>query len=505
MKKVFNTLFSTRLTGILFIVFAAAMAIATFIENDFGTQTAKALVYNTWWFELILLLFMVNFIGNINKFELLQKKKFSILLFHLSFIFIIFGAAITRYISFEGVMPIYEGETTNLILSDKMYLKIHIDDNDEQKSPIYKNFLFAKKPVSSNNFIASASRFLYSIRGGNNFSINTDFKDKPVEINYVNYIPNAYKQLDTSESGDKYLKIVEASEGNRHEHYIKEGETINMHNSLISFEDPSNEAINIFTENDSLRIESPFLGNYMIMASQTKGEVVKDSTQVFHLRSLYQIGNMQFVVPETPVRGKMKLVSGVKEEHPDDMLEVEVVTENTKKNITLYGTQFVVKPPVTFSQDGLNFRLSYGAKQMELPFYVRLLDFQLDRYPGSMSPKSYASEIKVIDQDNTFDYRIFMNHVLDHKGYRFFQSSYDDTGEVEQTFLSVNHDKLGTWTTYVGYALLFLGLILVLFSKNTRFGKLRKRLTKIKKKEGCIIIYIISFFFYIFCTRAIFT
>jgi cytochrome c-type biogenesis protein CcsB len=498
MKKIFNTLFSTRLTAILFILFAAAMAIATFIENDFGTQTAKALVYNTWWFELILVLFMVNFIGNINKYELLRKEKFSILLFHLSFIFIILGAAITRYISFEGIMPIYEGETTNLMLSDKMYLKVHIDDDEEQKSPIYKNFLFAKKPESANNFIASATRFLYTIRGGNNFSIDTDFKKEPVEIKYVNYISNAYKQLEANESGDRYLKIVEASGGGRHEHYIKEGETINMHNSLISFEDPSNEAINIFTVNDSLRIESPFQGSYMIMASQTKGEVVIDSTQVFHLRSLYQFGNTQFVIPEAPVKGKIKLVSGVKEEHPDDMLEVEIITGKTKRNITLYGSQFVVKPPVAFSQDGLNFRLSYGSKQLELPFYLRLLDFQLDRYPGSMSPKSYASEIKVIDQDNTFDYRIFMNHVLDYKGYRFFQSSYDDTGEVEQTFLSVNHDKLGTWTTYLGYALLFLGLILTLFSKNTRFGKLRKRLSKIKKKKAVLSTILFLFSFTIF-------
>ena len=50
MKKIANILFSTRLTGVLLLTFAAAMGIATFIENDYGTQTAKALVYNAWWF-----------------------------------------------------------------------------------------------------------------------------------------------------------------------------------------------------------------------------------------------------------------------------------------------------------------------------------------------------------------------------------------------------------------------------------------------------------------------
>ena len=52
-----------------------------------------------------------------------------------------------------------------------------------------------------------------------------------------------------------------------------------------------------------------------------------------------------------------------------------------------------------------------------------------------MSPKSYASEITVVDKDNVFDFRIFMNHVLDYKGFRFFQSSYNDQGKIEQTFL----------------------------------------------------------------------
>ena len=60
MKKIADLLFSTRLTGVLFIVYAAAMAIATFIENDYGTQASKALVYNAWWFELIMVFFILE-------------------------------------------------------------------------------------------------------------------------------------------------------------------------------------------------------------------------------------------------------------------------------------------------------------------------------------------------------------------------------------------------------------------------------------------------------------
>ncbi len=96
MKKLFNLLYSTRLMAILFVGFATAMAIATFIENDYGTQTSKALVYNTWWFEAIMLMFVLNFFGNIFRYKLLRKEKWPVLLFHLAFILIIIGAGITN-------------------------------------------------------------------------------------------------------------------------------------------------------------------------------------------------------------------------------------------------------------------------------------------------------------------------------------------------------------------------------------------------------------------------
>ncbi len=298
MKKVADFLFSTRLTAVLFLVFAAAMALSTFIENDYGTQTAKALVYNAWWFELVMLLLMVNFIGNIKKYDLLHRTKLPVLMFHLSFILIILGAGITRYVSYEGIMPIYEGETTNKMLSDKAFVDIHIDDDQEQKAPLYKHYLFASTYGNSSNFIFNTAKFLNWIRGGNDFSIKTDFKGDPIEVNYVNYIPNAYEEFQLNENGESYLKIVESGGGGRHEHYIKAGQTINMHNTLFSFENPTTGATNIFTENDTLRIQSPNEGQFMIMASQTQGKVVKDSVQTFNLRALYQLGGNQFVVPE---------------------------------------------------------------------------------------------------------------------------------------------------------------------------------------------------------------
>ena len=112
--------------AILFLGFAVAMAVGTFIESKYNTDTARILVYNSWWFEGIMLFFVINFIGNIKRYQLYKKEKWATLLLHLSWIFIISGAFITRYISYEGMMPIREGAASNQFFSDKNYLTVFL-------------------------------------------------------------------------------------------------------------------------------------------------------------------------------------------------------------------------------------------------------------------------------------------------------------------------------------------------------------------------------------------
>jgi len=126
-KKISSFLFSTRLMAFLFIAFAIAMAAGTFIESYYNTDTARIWIYNAWWFELIMLFFVINFFGNISRYQLWKKEKWATLLLHFSFIFIIIGAFITRYISFEGMMPIREEATENRFYSDKVFLTVYDD------------------------------------------------------------------------------------------------------------------------------------------------------------------------------------------------------------------------------------------------------------------------------------------------------------------------------------------------------------------------------------------
>jgi len=464
MKNLFNFLYSTRLMAVLFIVFATAMGVATFIENDYGTQTSKALIYNAWWFEAIMALFIINFFGNIFRYRLYKKEKWAVLLFHSAFLLILVGAGITRYVGYEGIMLIEEGETTNKFLSETTYVNLVVDNNEIQKT--------SNQPI------------LLSAWGSNTWSYQDDFKGINYKVDLVDYIPWAEKKFIEDENGVEHLFFVESSEGSRHEHWIKKGTIQNIHGVLVGFEAENNNAsLNFSNKNGALTMISKTDGDWFRMADQKRGTVAKDTLQEFQYLTLHNIGKLQFVIPKPAEKGIIKTIRGPKSDTAKDMIVLDVTANKQTKRVELTGGKFNTEGAKNFALGGLNFRLLYGAKILETPFSIKLNDFQLEKYPGSESAASYASEVTVIDPKETFDYRIYMNHILDHRGYKFFQASYDLTGEREETHLSVNHDFLGTFITYLGYSLLYTGLICILFAKNTRFDNLKKGLKKIRKRK----------------------
>ena len=478
MKDFLNkVLFSTRLTALLFVSFATSMAFGTFIESWYSTDTAKIWIYNAWWFELLMVLMAVNFAGNIFKYRLLQKDKWAVLLLHLSFILILLGSFVTRYIGFEGVMPIREGDATQFFLSEKTYLTVFVD-GEIDGTPRRKKLEDA---------------VLLSEHVNNNFQWKNDFNGQEFTLSYVDFIEGATEGLVLDENGERYLKIVEAGDGNRHDHYLKEGDIANIHNILFTLNRPQEGAINIRFEEGMYTIESPFSGQFMRMADQFQGNLTADEISPLELRSLYTLPNFQFVIPEPALRGRFDIVKADPQSGAQQnalLLEVSSMGEASK--VTLLGGKGFTADPKKISVGGLDFYLQYGSLPLELPFSIRLNDFIAEKYPGT--EKSYASFMSkiTVEELTPFDYDIYMNHILDHKGYRFFQASFDP--DEKGTILSVNHDWWGTWITYIGYFLLYLSMIGIFFIGKTRFKELAKTLDKIQKqkKKLALMLLLIS-------------
>lgn len=163
-------------TIVLLIAYGSACAVATFVENDFGTPSAKALVYNAAWFDLLHLLLVLNLIGALLLSRALQRKKYASFLFHSSLVVIFIGAAITRYYGFEGVMHIREGEQSNTIESQEEFMTIlaKVDEN------LYRAFF----PTTITPLVQKR------------FHQKLPFGDGDLEVQYVDFIP-AKDKMDT--------------------------------------------------------------------------------------------------------------------------------------------------------------------------------------------------------------------------------------------------------------------------------------------------------------------
>ena len=474
-NKIISFLISTRLTAFLFILFALSMAVGTFIESYYSTDAAKILIYNATWFEIIIGFFVINFILNIKRYNLLRFEKWPVLALHISWILIIIGALVTRYIGFEGVMPIRENSTSNMFLSEKTYLTVMVDGD--------VNGEVARKKLEDD--------MLLSEHVNNSFTWNYDFNNQPFTIEYVDFIENAKEDLIENSKGDQFLKIVEASGGDRHDHFLKWGDVTSIHNILFALNNPTEGAININILNDELIINSPFEGDYLRMADQKQGQLIENSNQTLQLRSLYNVAGLQFVFPDEIINGKFEIVKSKEEGAFNDGLFLKVSTKNESKVIGLLGAKGIVNDFKQIRVGNLDFLMRYGSLEYELPFQIKLNDFIAEKYPGTeKSYSSFMSRVTVIDDDN-FDYDIYMNHILNHKKYRFFQASFDP--DEKGTVLSVNHDFYGTGITYIGYFLLYLGLLGIMFFGKTRFKDLAIQLEKVKIKKKSLLVLFLMF------------
>jgi len=449
--------------AILMSIFAFAIGYATFVENDYGTITAKADIYNARWFEVLMALLTINLILNIYKYKMFSLKKAPIFIFHVAFIIIIIGAAITRYIGYEGTMHIREGQSASTMISSDTFFTLDAKVGD--KNEISQQSLYLSK--KSKNSLDT--------------SLNIDGKNVHVEL--VEYIPDAIEAIVASDDGIAMANIMVTGSGKGEPIALSHGEYYENDNFVLDF--GSNKSfdkmvISLFVEDEKFFIKHDMPLSFLKMDDNSNGTLDANEKQLFATRTLYSLAGGGFVLRDFYPKATKKIISNpnASPQSPGyDALVFNVSVNDVSKEVMIYGKAGRMAKEYHNDINGVDVHLSYGSKRLTIPFEVKLLDFQLDRYPGSMSPASYASEVILIDKEQNVEmpYRIFMNNILEHRGYRFFQSSYDQ--DEKGTVLSVNNDP-GTLPSYIGYFLLSLGMLWSLFSQKNRFAQLAKRAKK---------------------------
>ncbi len=132
-------------------------------------------------------------------------------------------------------------------------------------------------------------------------------------------------------------------------------------------------------------------------------------------------------------------------------------------------------------------------REIDLPFTLLLDSFRVEYYPGTEAPADYISHIRILRPGQGADSSscsrtVSMNRILSEQGFRFYQSSFDE--DKQGSWLTVNHDPWGIGITYVGYILLGISMIGILFSRKGEFRRLMNH--PLLKKGGVLCLLLLA-------------
>lgn len=471
MNKIVSFFFSMFFSVLLLIMFAISIAYATFIENDYGTDTAQVLIYQSRWFEILLFAGVINLIGSMFKYKLVARRKWPVLLLHLAFVCIIIGAGVTRYFGFEGSMHIREGESTNQVVSESTFINLEASSGEQT--------------------VNESTKVRFTPNSNNHFSKNIQIGNKQIVVENELFVPNASETIVPDESGVAIISLLYTDMKTLRSSFLLMPNEVKETPSIsFGFETGEGSAEVVFARND---IGINMVCSDSVLVSGSVGGAAESipprvATPVV-LNKFYVIGNSGFVFQKYLPKASPALVQVQSEKGmaEPDAFTAKISSGNEMRRINVFRDQ-----NATCTINGVKVNITYGPIVRELPFSLMLRDFQIERYPGSRSPSSYASEITLKDPSSSTErpFRIFMNNILNYNGYRFFQSSFDQ--DEKGTVLSVNQDYWGTLVSYIGYFLMTLGMIITIFSKASRFQTLIRLSGKLQAKRQAMKVLLIG-------------
>jgi hypothetical protein len=222
-------------------------------------------------------------------------------------------------------------------------------------------------------------------------------------------------------------------------------------------------------------VSTPFMYDYR----ETETAVFKDSQRIettdlpFEFETLSACGNCEIVKREdsdqvfegdVSMRGMARFMA----------LHDKPLEKDSEENLSGYTVRISgvdsdqdgihlafqgMPKPIEITHDDVQYQIIYGKVQTQLPFSIRLEGFEKDVHPGMSLARGFSSAIILEDAGSTWPHLVEMNKPLRHRGYTFYQSSYDQTENGDITIFTVVENK-GRLFPYIGTGIIALGLML---------------------------------------------
>tara|TARA_R110002072_G_scaffold276051_1_gene437658 strand:- start:426415 stop:428076 length:1662 start_codon:yes stop_codon:yes gene_type:complete len=518
LNKIENTLGGLKCAVTLILIFTVGMVVGTFFESYYGTEFAGKTIYKTWWFMSIQGLMFLSIVFATFRRLPPKKRLYGFYTIHLGLILIGCGSFVTYYAGVDGSILLQPNTPAREIILPQDVLKIEIPDegrvvtyrlpNSAFKTSldeIYKDIkLVDFLPYAEKKFQWQDSKNSYSEKEplhSSEYLISNDNVSQqflvslhPESIEYegnvtlgpltIHYLPNGLAKCfafnnksklilwdresvtcNTPEEINVPVKVTKT--GSRFLVIEKDGGYLSFFPDASPW--PMDEKLNV-NQQSSIRVFSKklfedkpnlFLFGQKIAfydKDEQKWEVREFNSNTTKLDlpwmgfelSLLQHQEkkvpINIPVPTWPIQKNNQLIKG----------NLKAISLEVKgKNYWLTNERAMT---LLIAGKKMNFILAKDS--LVLPFEFVLTRFKMDKDPGTNSPASYESFVRLFTEDGPSDHHIYMNNPLKHEGFTFYQASYsqDRQGNYSST-LSANVDQ-GRVIKYLGSLLLFIGSLL---------------------------------------------
>ncbi|MCP4912888.1 MAG: cytochrome c biogenesis protein ResB [Oligoflexia bacterium] len=518
LDKIEKTLGGLKCAVVLIMLFTLAMIVGTFFESYFGTEFAGKTIYKTWWFMAIQALMFLSIVFAAFRRLPPKKRLYGFYTIHLGLVIVGCGSFITYYAGVDGSILLPPNTPAREIVLPEDILQIEIPDEgrvvtyqlpnaafatnigEEYKQIKLKTYLpYADKqfgwlpakntypeiePVHTSEYLIAndnvAQKFLLSLHP-ESIDFESNVTLGPLTIHYL---PEGLAECFARDNKSKLIiwdrSTVECKTPESEGIDIKVTKTgsrflvIKKNDGYLSFFPdaspwPMDEKLNIlqgsdirifskklFEDKPNLFLFGKNVGFYdkdeekwFVEQAQVKGKKVELPWMGFDLTLLHHEDKLvptNTPVSTWPIQKNNQLIKG-------DLKALSIEVKGKEYWLTNERGMTLL-----IAGKKMNFRLI--KKTLRLPFEFVLTRFKMDKDPGTNSPASYESFVRLFTENGPSDHHIFMNNPLKHEGFTFYQASYsqDRQGNYSST-LSANVDQ-GRPLKYLGSLLLFLGSLL---------------------------------------------
>ena len=473
---------------------ATSLAVGTVLESLYDTPTAQYWVYRSVWFSGILALLGVNIFCVAMSRWPWKKKHVSFLLAHLGILILLAGAWITEKDGIDGSLRITEGENSSYVSLDTAFLGVELYKFALPWIP--PGVQFRPKVLSENGipehivpgivvdqYISHADPIIQFVpeqsehptEAQTRGAIKLRIKGGVMKISQELWLWQGSADFNTVQAGPARFSIQGSFSSDPVDHNKDAtGPSlafVPQHDGSLSYlalasASPDHPAQGSSPSNDSSKITKNARRSVSgrLAPGKIKGAVL----------DLGWKGGVQVIIEDWVPHAKILQTFKPSRIQYGQMAPPPAIHLGSKSGPLVdvwlgLGDSVTLYLPIDFAKTGSSklspIDITYYSRRIVLPFSLRLDRFSIEHDQGTFNPAAYSSRVTVTDSDGQKDVLISMNEPLEHRGFTFYQASYEDADPRPVTsILTVNRDR-GRTAKYLGSALIVLGSILLFVQK----------------------------------------